>query len=99
MSAGFTGSILPALRAIISDVVGGALLHLYRKQFRVLNDFIGEVYIEIGPVEVACSRLLDVQNFPDRSIFEPGEIVIRQEQFSVPGQQPYAIARNMGYLN
>ena len=41
-----------------------------RKTLWALDRFDAEIDIEIGPVEMPRSCLLDVENFPDRRVFE-----------------------------
>jgi hypothetical protein len=46
------------------------------KALRVLDDLLGEVDIEIGPIEMPAPRLLDIQDGYDGSILEPRELCI-----------------------
>lgn len=75
------------------------LFHLYWKLFRVFDNLRSKVNIQIWPVKMAWPCFLDVQNFPNGSIFKPWEIFIRHEKFPVIGQKPDAIAGNMTYFN
>ena len=65
----------------------------------MLNDLFAEVGVEIWPVKVARGGLLNIQDLPHWRILEPREIVIGQEIFRVIGEQPDAVAGDVGDLN
>ena len=69
------------------------------KSFRVLNGFYAQIYIQIRPIEVARHRLLNVEDVPNRNLFEPRKILIRKKQFPLTDEKPYPMSRYIGYFN
>lgn len=65
----------------------------------MVDNLISEVYIEIRPVEVVWMRLLDMEDFSHRRVFEPWEILEGHEHFLVVGQKPHPVAGNVSYFN
>ena len=61
----------------------------------MLNDLDREINVQFRPVEVAKRWLFDAEDFSDRYILEPREIVVRHKQLLVPRQQPYTVAGNV----
>ena len=69
------------------------------KSFRVLDGFYAQIYIQIRPVEVPGRRLLNLENVPNRNLFEPREILIRKKKFLLTDEKPYPMSRYIGYFN
>lgn len=55
---------------------GYASFRFQGKPVWVFDGFDAQVNVEIRPVEMSGGGLLDVQDLPDRNIFEPGEILV-----------------------
>jgi hypothetical protein len=67
------------------------LLGLERKPVWVSDDFVAQINIEIGPIEVAGCWFFYIQNFSHRHILKPWKMFIGHEQLVVAGQQPNAM--------
>ncbi len=55
------------------------------------DGFQGDVDIEVRPVQMVRTLLLDVDDLPDRRVPEPGELVEGNEEFAVVDEQPEAM--------
>lgn len=73
--------------------------HLHRESLGVLDNLRSQVYIQVRPVEMFRGRLFHLEDLPDGDVLEPGEIVIRQEQFFAVGPEPYSVSRYVGDFN
>ena len=62
----------------------------------MIDDFSGEINIQIRPKKMPSTGLLNIENLTDRGILEPGKIFIGHEKFLAFSQQPHPIRRDMG---
>ena len=69
------------------------------KSFRELDGFYAQIYIQIRPIEVPRRRLSNLENVPNRNLFEPREILIRKKKFLLTYEKPYPMSRYIGYFN
>ena len=53
-----------------------------REALRVLNGLQREVNIQIGPIEVARMKELDVHKLADGCVLEPGKVFEGQQEFA-----------------
>lgn len=58
-------------------------LCLIWKPFWVFDNFLCEIHVDIGPIEVARRRLLNIHDYFYGLILEPRKLVIRHEQLLV----------------
>ena len=63
------------------------------------DGFYAQIYIQIRPIEVAGRRLLNLEDVPNRNLFEPREILIRKKKFLLTYEKPYPMSRYIGYFN
>ena len=65
----------------------------------VFNRVDGQVNVEVGPVEMAGSRLLEPYDRLDRGSLEPRVLLEGQEQLSLINEKPEAVRRYVRYLS
>ena len=58
-----------------------------------------DVYIQGGPVEVSRRGFFYVDNFSHGGVSEPGEVLVREENFPTAGKEPNAVRGYVGDLN
>jgi len=59
-------------------------LHFQWKSFWMFNYFNSQVNVKLRPEEMAWTRLLNINYFPNRCIFKPGEIPEGHKEFPSP---------------
>jgi hypothetical protein len=64
----------------------------------MLNCLKGEINIEIGPVEMAWMRFLQIKDMFDGGILKPWKRFVGQKILVVIAKQPDAIGRNVANL-
>ena len=65
----------------------------------MINGVNVHIYIEFRPTDMSRCRLLDVDDFTDRGIFEPREVVVGKEEFALTNKEPHTVAGYVRYLN
>ena len=78
----------PARRPV--SAASGAGFRSEGKTLRVFHGLNAQIDIEVRPVKMAGPWLFHIQDSGYRSIFEPGEVPVRQEQLSTVYEQPDA---------
>jgi hypothetical protein len=65
----------------------------------MLDGFHGEIHIQVGPVQVAGMRELDIQQFCDGNVPEPRKLLERQEELTSVEEQPESMLRDIRDFN
>jgi len=65
----------------------------------VINRLDRQIDIEVGPVEVVWIRKFNMDQFTNTRLFEPRELLKRNETFRFSDKKPEAVARNVRDLN
>ena len=55
-----------------------------------------EIHVELRPVQVVRLRALHVEDRSHWRIREPGELLEREKQLSIPQEEPEAMLRDVG---
>ena len=67
--------------------------------FGMLDNFLRQVYVKIGPIKVARGLFLNIHNRADRLLLKPGETVVRHKKLTVMCQKSHAMCRDIRHLN
>src|SRR5690606_29128704 len=66
---------------------------------RVFEDVLAEVDVDLWPMVVPRGRFLCVEDRLDGLVLEPGVLGVGHEYLEPVGQQPHAMAGDMGHCN
>jgi hypothetical protein len=65
----------------------------------MFNGLDREVNIKLRPIKVMRSRQLNIEEWVNRNVTEPGKVLERYKQLSVATQEPEAVFRDIRNLN